>query len=575
MICIACDPARSVVFALCLAMLSVHVLILIRTCRCPSFKWRQLVHRAGALLKQQDSPDLVSTCVSVQMGIRRVTRLRKAIFTISNIQCILPLVEVVKIVWEPDGEHGIMSQSQWCLLLSTWVLATIVNVCPSILQKCRVELVFSLSMASLTVFVILSGNSGRQVMFSEWALFPFRLVLNLAYFRPRSAAFWNLLHMLTTTYVYAGVKVSACDMLDLRSFVIFELATCAFVMGLVCGMERVNSAELRREIEGRAMNNQSLAARSLLRIVCDIVIELDSELALTENVPGLSAILMMTSGRSTKGTPLHHFIPDEEDKAQLKQKMCSSSEEPNQHAGAFHTRLMDSFGSIICVEIFHVKYERIDEKAHYLVGLREFADVPPIVGHEIRHPSDFEHYSAAMSEVGGDSLSDAFIGMGDGATATATLAAKPTTTNNNDDATITGSLAGTPHTAQASPESKGGGKFPMEQPHVSSSELIASALCRKDELIRRQELAAASGDWQRSSVSSFKSQERLSFPELRSTRPEVHDFSILDAMQAWNLHIPRKVCCPFHAHVLELRACVKRFGRSQCSRCFPLPCPPS
>eukprot|EP00442_Polarella_glacialis_P007030 CAMPEP_0115091354 /NCGR_PEP_ID=MMETSP0227-20121206/26043_1 /TAXON_ID=89957 /ORGANISM="Polarella glacialis, Strain CCMP 1383" /LENGTH=98 /DNA_ID=CAMNT_0002482811 /DNA_START=41 /DNA_END=334 /DNA_ORIENTATION=- len=98
---------------------------------------------------------------------------------------------------------------------------------------------------------------------------------------------------------------------------------------------------------------------------------------------------------------------------------------------------------------------------------------------------------------------------------------------------MTGSLVGTPDTAQASPESNDGGKFPMVQPRVSSSELIASALCRKDELILRQELAAASGDWQRSSVSSFKSQERLSFPELRSTRPEVHDFSILDAMQAW------------------------------------------
>ncbi|CAE8658828.1 unnamed protein product, partial [Polarella glacialis] len=574
MICIVCDPARSFFFAGCLAMFSVHVLILIRTCRCPSFKW--LVHRAGALLKQQDSPDLVSRCVSVQMGIRRVTRLRKAIFTISNIQCILPLVGFVQHVWEPDAyKHGTFSQ--WCLMLLIWVLATIVNVRPSILQKRSVELVFSLSMASLTVFVILSGNSRRHVMFSVWALFPFRLVLNVAYFRPRSAAFWNLLHMLTTTYVYAVHEVSACDLLDLRAFVFHELASCASVMGLVYGMERVNSAELRREIEGRAMNNQSLAARSLLRIVCDIVIELDSELALTEDVPGLSAILMMTSGRSTKGTPLHHFIPDEEDKAQLKQKMCASSEEPNQHAGAFHTRLMDSFGSIICVEIFHVKYERIDEKAHYLVGLREFADVPPIVGHEIRHPSDFEHYSAAMSEVGGDSLSDAFIGMGDGATAPSTMAAKSTTTttNNNNDATMTGSLVGTPDTAQASPESNDGGKFPMVQPRVSSSELIASALCRKDELILRQELAAASGDWQRSSVSSFKSQERLSFPELRSTRPEVHDFSILDAMQAWNLHIPRKVCCPFHAHVLELRACVKRLGRSQCTRSFPPPCPPS
>jgi len=49
-------------------------------------------------------------------------------------------------------------------------------------------------------------------------------------------------------------------------------------------------------------------------------------------------------------------------------------------ARAFHTRFIDSYNTKICMEVFQVRYSKLDDQKCYLLGLRDFTDVKPLAG---------------------------------------------------------------------------------------------------------------------------------------------------------------------------------------------------
>ncbi|CAE7947376.1 unnamed protein product, partial [Symbiodinium sp. KB8] len=55
------------------------------------------------------------------------------------------------------------------------------------------------------------------------------------------------------------------------------------------------------------------------------------------------------------------------------------SENDPEPAQAFHTRLVDSCSSKLCVEMFQVQYTKTDGQYCHLVGIRDFTDSPGLL----------------------------------------------------------------------------------------------------------------------------------------------------------------------------------------------------
>jgi len=167
-------------------------------------------------------------------------------------------------------------------------------------------------------------------------------------------------------------------------------------------MNRILHARGELEIEHGNVATQLSAASSLLKLTCDAVIELDAELRLQEDSRELAGMLMKNKpGTTMKGCNFLDLMVSEDavramsflgvapqDKQMVQSQSSFSSDDgafPTRQsksitARAFHTRLVDSYNTKICMEVFQVKYSKLDGSTCNLLGLRDFTDVKSLAG---------------------------------------------------------------------------------------------------------------------------------------------------------------------------------------------------
>ena len=156
-----------------------------------------------------------------------------------------------------------------------------------------------------------------------------------------------------------------------------EMFTTAGMFGMSC----IYSATIRMKVENMEASNvssQLSAASSILRLTCDAVVELDSDLRFTEDSPQLSAALLLGGGAegTLKGRLFTELMqPPDARRAEELLRKSQRSEDELITAQAFHTRLVDSYSSKICVEIFQVRYSKSDGCEYHLLGVRDFTDI--------------------------------------------------------------------------------------------------------------------------------------------------------------------------------------------------------
>ncbi|CAE7041343.1 unnamed protein product [Symbiodinium sp. CCMP2592] len=135
---------------------------------------------------------------------------------------------------------------------------------------------------------------------------------------------------------------------------------------------------LRRTVQQGRQCRQLNAATSLLRLACDAVLELDedwlADLCLTEHCPELAAILLRDRpGSSLAGVAFTDFVATKEEAARAEQALNKGNFE-DLSANAFSTRLVDTNSSKFCTELLQVKYCKMGDAVHHLIGLREITD---------------------------------------------------------------------------------------------------------------------------------------------------------------------------------------------------------
>lgn len=157
-----------------------------------------------------------------------------------------------------------------------------------------------------------------------------------------------------------------------------EPMTACLSVGVARVSENTAWTETYHRLAVQLVQAETQARRSLLEYVCDVALELDSNLRCAEDCPSLSNILG-NSSTWPKGQPITDLLRAE-DAARLRQHMCSDSTTAA-GVGSFCASIKDSYGIHTSVELFFTTFETLQVGKRYLVGLREFTDEFAQQGH--------------------------------------------------------------------------------------------------------------------------------------------------------------------------------------------------
>ncbi|CAK0880361.1 unnamed protein product [Prorocentrum cordatum] len=166
------------------------------------------------------------------------------------------------------------------------------------------------------------------------------------------------------------------------------------------------------ELEANTSRSELEAARSVLRAVCDVTVELDAALRLQDESPALVDMLMLNPGRSWPGTDLRSFLASEQDRQKFSEQMGRAFATGSDSSGlcaAFHVCMKDGSGIPLDVEVFGVGFANRRGEPAYFVGIREFTDTCPLLeGSTVvgTHAGRRGHRQDALGAHGGSARQD-------------------------------------------------------------------------------------------------------------------------------------------------------------------------
>lgn len=208
---------------------------------------------------------------------------------------------------------------------------------------------------------------------------------------------------------------------------------------------------------------------------------------------------------------LQQFMASEEDRRRFEntlQPLGGDGGIQDFQPGVLHATLRASGGTLLNVEIFYVHFSTLDNRGHYLVGIREFSDETP-----------------------------------------ALLASSPSMKKS--------AIKG--HAAMAVPGRSRG------TPAVQAPGLLTQAEIVECSADFRLESSGSSG-----SEDIGVRPRCLTLPGCKFTSERARDFSLITAMRSWNAPARPVACCRFHSGAKELRASANRIAKRKCLQTFKL-----
>eukprot|EP00929_Paragymnodinium_shiwhaense_P072274 TRINITY_DN36692_c0_g1_i1.p1 TRINITY_DN36692_c0_g1~~TRINITY_DN36692_c0_g1_i1.p1 ORF type:complete len:728 (-),score=60.83 TRINITY_DN36692_c0_g1_i1:266-2449(-) len=112
------------------------------------------------------------------------------------------------------------------------------------------------------------------------------------------------------------------------------------------------------------------AARRLLDLLADVVLELGQDLCLVVDAPKLSAMLFLNGRGSLAGVRLTGFMTESNDQ-RFSEILGGVGAGHGPDVGALNVTLMDSIGHPLHLEAFYIYIAAAGMKTRYLIGLRE------------------------------------------------------------------------------------------------------------------------------------------------------------------------------------------------------------
>eukprot|EP00927_Polykrikos_kofoidii_P015615 TRINITY_DN16956_c0_g1_i6.p1 TRINITY_DN16956_c0_g1~~TRINITY_DN16956_c0_g1_i6.p1 ORF type:complete len:562 (-),score=49.83 TRINITY_DN16956_c0_g1_i6:297-1982(-) len=332
----------------------------------------------------------------------------------------------------------------------------------------------------------------------------------------RKAVIWNCVYIGTALlsvffFSFSGLGYSQTEV---EQFVIAEVCCMALMLLFVLELEEAVVTTVAQELDAETRQAAHSAARALLDKLCDMVIELNSDLKIAGTADKLAATLFLNPQISLEGLEFKSLLLLEEEQERLSRVLRGSYKEGGSRAHVCHVTMRDSGGASVRMEMFTVAYQDAFEEWRHLIGIREFTDAAPLAQ---------QSHSFTHAEFQEDGRTPVTVGKGC-----------------ND-----------------------GRSVPQVASHLAE--------CRSSFI--REENSLSSLSLRSSSDASSRSATRPSAgPPLvqgcRTTRSTGKSVSLANVIHSWNICISSQFCCPYHAMIEEVRAHLGRFKREPCQQTF-------
>eukprot|EP00930_Biecheleria_cincta_P008736 TRINITY_DN11027_c0_g2_i4.p1 TRINITY_DN11027_c0_g2~~TRINITY_DN11027_c0_g2_i4.p1 ORF type:complete len:590 (+),score=73.83 TRINITY_DN11027_c0_g2_i4:119-1888(+) len=365
-----------------------------------------------------------------------------------------------------------------------------------------------------TVMIIntcfLAFSTPNNFLFAEAATCFLRLPCGLFNLQVGHAIFWNLACTCISCIAVSTRNSGNSDVPKSMNYIL-ELAMCFGSILTVSGFKESILSELRLDIDAANQRAEKSASMLLLDMVCDVIVELTSDLTITHDSRGFAALLMRSSGKPVTSLPFCDFIFNEVDRVMFMDKISALRMGPEETVGTCRVSLSDSLCNHVKVEMFFVKVCVDEGELRYIIGIREFTD-------EIPSMQSFQKKTQKSKT------------------------ARQVTGN------------GTP---------------PMLE-HVSFDTALAK---HESQAGHADEAGQTSPETQSAHVEVPEKNDNLHFAKLAPSRVEAQSATILMTMGSWNCKVPRTTCCSYHAYAMDAKIAVRRLLQHECMDGFPLHSP--
>ena len=176
--------------------------------------------------------------------------------------------------------------------------------------------------------------------------------------------------------MYSFANAAGESDIDVPDYIFWQ---CTIGCGIMCLGSCLNVLYLSNTVLAGTRQKAELAEReavsSLLSLVCDAVVELDSDGAILSQADRLYNILLMNAKASASslhcGVPLHNFLFSPKDRQIFDDQMQKVS--TTKSAEVRHMAMRDSMGSMVKMEVFLLTFTK-NGSNRYLMGIKECAD---------------------------------------------------------------------------------------------------------------------------------------------------------------------------------------------------------
>eukprot|EP00930_Biecheleria_cincta_P095212 TRINITY_DN8720_c0_g1_i4.p1 TRINITY_DN8720_c0_g1~~TRINITY_DN8720_c0_g1_i4.p1 ORF type:complete len:502 (+),score=64.92 TRINITY_DN8720_c0_g1_i4:30-1508(+) len=319
------------------------------------------------LVRQKASSSSVDRLVAQEMTTRRLELARAALRTVSWLCFFWVAVIVVNAASDKPRWMTYMQDAALLLIYGTILM---LNSCPSLLSASSLEYwhIYFMLLSFSTAMPIVEGTHTPRTMH---LMFGAQITFGLM---SSQLALVYSLNILMILAVFAANYDSGAD----QNFAINSLVANAAVAFLALqGVAKWIEVDARRKIEGILHNSAHSAAKSLLSNLCDVVVELDSELRIVSGAAKLATVLLRSSHTTLSGLHFHTVMSSEDSARFLRQVQAPSLQEENP-CHIIHVNMRDAWGNPMKMELFSVEFNTLDEGPHHFVGVREFTDSSPM-----------------------------------------------------------------------------------------------------------------------------------------------------------------------------------------------------
>eukprot|EP00441_Pelagodinium_beii_P035558 CAMPEP_0197642456 /NCGR_PEP_ID=MMETSP1338-20131121/16107_1 /TAXON_ID=43686 ORGANISM="Pelagodinium beii, Strain RCC1491" /NCGR_SAMPLE_ID=MMETSP1338 /ASSEMBLY_ACC=CAM_ASM_000754 /LENGTH=498 /DNA_ID=CAMNT_0043215575 /DNA_START=158 /DNA_END=1654 /DNA_ORIENTATION=+ len=320
------------------------------------------------LLKDQASSSEVDRHIQERLKSERLAGAKASYLAAANFMCFVVMAILWNLSWEIPRW---MTVGQDVACIVALALLELARVGPGPTEL-LMEIYFGLMTILLATFLLCSSPAGLS--YSFFASLIMRYSVSALHSKRRSVLFWNI-----------AATCSSCIFLQQSAqhssmMMIFDAFLTALGLLSVSAMQQKTVARIQQELKVGNLKMENSASLSLLEMSCDVVLRLHMDLTLEHDSRQFAALLMRSSGVPMNGLRFADFMRGEDDLAVFEEKLSALGASSDQLVGSCRATLSDSLHNPVNVEMMFVKTSTHDDKdRRYLLGIREFGDVAPVM----------------------------------------------------------------------------------------------------------------------------------------------------------------------------------------------------